>query len=282
MADSLKPPYLKKVGQRGNITIWVVDGTYVRTHIDEEFTNYGEHYGFKCIPKNEFWLDKEAHEDEQQFFIDHLLVEYRLCENGTSYDDALEEADKAERAERKKAGDVEKSAKGDNRPDPTKVHVKLWKELESGVSVPIVDGRLVRSVFDIDFTEGRGMSPRVQEFVPQNEVWIDALRDIRKRALASRFSQRFAFDRDRPALAWDAAQGLVERFGPQLLPLRGRGYDTRRYSHPRDRSAGARLLALPQERRRDGGIPPRRRCPAMSRRIGARRMRRRPRRSSRG
>ena len=171
MEKPIQPPYLKKVGQRGKITIWIVDGTYVRTHLDEEFTNYGEHYGFKCIPKNEFWLDKEAQEDEQQFFIDHLLVEYRLAEKGIPYDDALEKADKAEMAERKKAGDVEKLTKGGNLPDPIKVHVKLWKELESGVSVWIIDGRLVRSVFDIDFTEGG--HDHVYEFVPQNEVWID-------------------------------------------------------------------------------------------------------------
>jgi hypothetical protein len=171
MEKTIQPPYIKKVGQRGRITIWVVDGTYVRTHLDEEFTNYGEHYGFKCIPKEEFWLDKEAQEDEQQFFIDHLLVEYRLAEQGVPYDDALEKADSAEMKERKKAGDVEKLTKGGNLPDSTKVHVKLWKKLESGVSVWIVDGRLVRSVFDIDFTEGG--HDHVYEFVPQDEIWID-------------------------------------------------------------------------------------------------------------
>ena len=42
---------------------------------------------------------------------------------------------RAERAERKKAGDVEKLTKGGNLPDPTKVHVKLWKKLESGVNI---------------------------------------------------------------------------------------------------------------------------------------------------
>ena len=171
MEKPIHLPYMKKVGQRGKITIWIVDGTFVRTHLDEEFTNYGEHYGFKCIPKNEFWLDKEAHEDEQQFFIDHLLIEYRLAEKGIPYDEALEKADQAERAERKKAGDIENLTQGENLPDPTKVHEKLWKELESGVSVWIVNGRLVRSVFDIDFTEGG--HDHVYEFVPQNEVWID-------------------------------------------------------------------------------------------------------------
>jgi hypothetical protein len=68
---------------------------------------------------------------------------------------------------------------------------------------------------------GKFLSDRVYELA----VAPGALRDTRARSLASRFSQRFAFDRDRPALAWDAAQGIVERFGPQLLPLRGRGYD---------------------------------------------------------
>jgi len=147
-----KPPYLKKVGQRGKFVIWVVDGTYVRTHLDEEFTNFGQHFVFDCIPENEFWLDKEAKEDEQKFFVDHLLVEHSLMAKGVPYDDALEAADKAEMAERKKSGDVRKMTKGGNLPDPAKVHVRLWKKLTSGVSVWIVDARLVRSVFDIDFT----------------------------------------------------------------------------------------------------------------------------------
>jgi hypothetical protein len=60
MAEGLKPPYLKKIGQRGRMSIWMVDGTYVRTHIDEEFTNYGQHFAFPNIPEDEFWLDKEG------------------------------------------------------------------------------------------------------------------------------------------------------------------------------------------------------------------------------
>lgn len=52
-----------------------------------------------------------------------------------------------------------------------------------------------------------------------------ALRDGRGRPLAATFVRRFAYSLDRPALQWDAASGVVERLGPQLLPLRGRGYD---------------------------------------------------------
>jgi hypothetical protein len=167
-----KPPYLEKIDQRGNLAIWVVDGTYIRGHIDEEFTNFGQHYRYSYIPLDEFWLDKEAEHNEREFFIDHLLVEYRLMAKGMSYDDALVKGDAEERKERRRAGDVNRvTHNGQNLPDAKSVHERLWKKLEDGVSVWIVNGRLVRSVYNIDFTEGG--HDHVYEFVPENEVWID-------------------------------------------------------------------------------------------------------------
>ena len=171
MQDKRDPPYLEQVGKWGEITIWIVDGKYIRTHLDREFTNFGQHYVFDCIPENEFWLDNEAKHDEQKFFIDHLLVEHRLMAKGASYESAREVANKMEMAEREKAGDLHKLTKGGKLPEPKDVHVRLWKTLASGVSIWIVSGRLVRSVFNIDFTEGG--HDHVYEFVPENEVWID-------------------------------------------------------------------------------------------------------------
>src|SRR5262245_3655152 len=53
-----------------------------------------------------------------------------------------------------------------------------------------------------------------------------ALRDTRLRLLEGPvFVQRFAFAADKPSLKCDVRQGFVERFGPQFVPLRGRGYD---------------------------------------------------------
>jgi uncharacterized protein YfaS (alpha-2-macroglobulin family) len=52
-----------------------------------------------------------------------------------------------------------------------------------------------------------------------------AIKDIRGRALAGPADVRFFFPPAAPVLAWDAAQGVVERFGPQMVPLRGQGYD---------------------------------------------------------
>jgi uncharacterized protein YfaS (alpha-2-macroglobulin family) len=68
---------------------------------------------------------------------------------------------------------------------------------------------------------GKFLSDTVYELT----VAPGAMKDGHGRALAGAFSQRFAFTRDIPALQWDAGYGLAERFGAQLLPLRGRGYD---------------------------------------------------------
>lgn len=172
MPDSLKLPYLRKADSRGDIQVWIVDGSYVRGHIDEEFTNFGQHYRYPYIPANEFWIDQEAEHDEHVFFTDHLLVEHRLMAKGAPYGKALVAADTEERKERRRAGDVAAAThRGQQLPDGSAAHEHLWKKLENGISVWIVNGRFVRSVFDIDFTAGG--HDHVYEFVPTNEVWID-------------------------------------------------------------------------------------------------------------
>ena len=91
---------------------------------------------------------------------------------GMPYDKALEAADRVERKERRRAGDLKRMThRGKELPDGRDVHVRLWKKLESEIAVWIVNGRLVRSAFDIDFTAGG--HDYVYEFVPENEVWID-------------------------------------------------------------------------------------------------------------
>jgi hypothetical protein len=172
MSVKLKLPYLEKGDERGNLQVWVVDGSHIRGHIDEEFTNFGQHYRYPYIPLDELWIDREAGHDERQFFIDHLLVEHRLMAEGMPYEKALPKADLEERKERRRAGDIKDlTHHGQKLPDGKDVHERLWKKLESGVSVWVVNGRLVRSVFDIDFTAGG--HDYVYEFVPGNEVWID-------------------------------------------------------------------------------------------------------------
>ncbi|MFZ1641412.1 MAG: alpha-2-macroglobulin family protein [Candidatus Contendobacter sp.] len=52
------------------------------------------------------------------------------------------------------------------------------------------------------------------------------LRDRNDRSLSLKGDEtfRFAFAPEQPSLQWDAAQGVVERLGPQMAPLRGRGF----------------------------------------------------------
>lgn len=164
-------PYIKLLARRGKISIWLVDGAWVRTNIEQEWDNFGHHYSDSFIPENEVWLDQQAHPDEQQFFITHCLVERRLRARDVDEETARQKANEVEIEARRKAGDLKKVRPEGRLANPDDMHVRLWKQLTDGPAVWIVDGRLVRSVFDIEFTAGG--HDHVYEFIPQNQVWID-------------------------------------------------------------------------------------------------------------
>lgn len=159
--------YIKKIGQRGKILIYLVDGSKIRSKLDKEFTNFGQHFRFPFIPKYEFWLDKEAVPNERRFFIDHLLIEWQLMNNGSSYSEALEKADRKERSERRKASNFKKES---DKSLIKKIHCRKLKEINE-ISVWLVRGCLVRNFFDVEFTEGG--HDLVYKYVPKNEVWLD-------------------------------------------------------------------------------------------------------------
>jgi len=169
----MKKPYLKLIDCRGKIKIWRVDGQYVRTNINEEFSNFGHHYTCRHIPINEFWIDREQHRGEEHFFIDRMLVEYRLMAKGKSRNAALDAAGKVELQERKKSVLFKKLEKvrRDKKMLIDKVHKKLLKEYSKNVNVWVVNGELVRDLFYIDFTEGG--HAKVYSFVPEKEIWLD-------------------------------------------------------------------------------------------------------------
>jgi hypothetical protein len=206
MPETLKPPYLQKDEMRGDFQVWIVDGEYVRGRIDEEFTNFGHHYRYPYIPEKEFWIDKEAEHDERKFFIEHLLVEHGLMAGGMEYGDALTQADRVERRERRRSGDVRQVARqGKGLPAAGTVHERLWKKLENGVSIWVVNGRLVRSLFDIDFTAGG--HDHVYEFVPENEVWIDDAIDEKERRFVLLHELH---ERNRMAEGWPYSKAHLE------------------------------------------------------------------------
>ncbi len=167
----MKKPYIRKIDRIGLLTVWVVDGRYVRKNIDEEFTNFGQHYRFRFIPSREFWIDQEHGVGEQQFFIDHLLVEHRLMAGGMTYDKALEKADRVERGERLKSELVREVLRLPKKGIVENIHKSLLKKYSGTIQVWVVKGELVRSLYFLDFTEGG--HDRVYHFVPKKEVWLD-------------------------------------------------------------------------------------------------------------
>jgi len=167
----MQKPYIKKYGKIAHFTIWTVDGQYIRKNIDEEFTNFGQHYRFSFIPKDEFWIDHEYGPGEDQFYIDHLLVENRLMASGMSYDKALMRADQIEKKERSKSALIKRIASLDSKHLIDDIHKTLLRKYSKNVNVWIVRGELVRGLLFIDFTEGG--HDKVYPFVPEKEIWLD-------------------------------------------------------------------------------------------------------------
>jgi GTP-binding protein EngB required for normal cell division len=191
--SKLSLPYLKKWTEIHHFVVWIVDGEYIRDNIDEEFTNFGQHYRFKFIPKKEFWIDHERTEGEEQFFIDHLLVEHRLMAKKVSYEIALDKADKIERRERSRDKLLRKITPQNLY---RKIHQKQLKEYsQNKIKVWIVNGEIVRDLLNIDFTEGG--HDQVYHFILPKEIWLDddllpherkfiLLHEAHERALMSR------------------------------------------------------------------------------------------------
>jgi hypothetical protein len=170
---AVKKPYEKKIQTVGGFDVWAVDGKYIREKVDEEFTNFGQHFRFRFIPTHEFWIDREHAPGEEHFFVDHLLVENRLMAGGMIYDRAIEKADRAEQKERRKVDFIKKGRKSGRAKAAilAKVHKRLLKSYSRYLSVWVANGQIVRDEFFIDYTEGG--HDRVYKFIPPREVWLD-------------------------------------------------------------------------------------------------------------
>ena len=183
----LSKPYVSKVCEIRGFSVWVVDGFYIRSNIDEEFTNFGQHYRFGFIPKDELWVDKEYSNNEMEYYITHMLMENRLMaekikDNGTIekraikkiYDDAIEKADLKEIADRKKSEFYKKTIgekKLSVKETIGRIHRKLLRKYSKKIDVWVINGELVRDLFFVDFTEGG--HDKVYNFIPENEIWLD-------------------------------------------------------------------------------------------------------------
>src|SRR5260370_16053005 len=80
-----RPPCLQLLERRGPVSVWLVDGAYVRENIDEEFSNFGHHYSCSAIPQDEVWLEQGAVPAEQRFFPHQAAVEREVMAQGKGF-----------------------------------------------------------------------------------------------------------------------------------------------------------------------------------------------------
>ncbi len=171
----VKKPYIKKISEVAGFTVWLVNGYFIRRKIEKDFTNYAQHYQFKFIPKDEFWIDVESTKrKETEYYIQSMLLMNKLIKEGIPRKKAARIACEIEEAEREKSKRIKKieKEKKDEQKILKKIHKKLIKRVSGGkYKVWIVKGELVRALFYTDFTQGG--HEFVYDFVPKGEVWID-------------------------------------------------------------------------------------------------------------
>lgn len=76
--------------------IVLVDGTWVRNHLDSDFSQGGNGYRYKFVPRGEIWIDAEIDPVEWPFIELHECEEAELMKRGHSYSRAHDRAKKIE------------------------------------------------------------------------------------------------------------------------------------------------------------------------------------------
>lgn len=161
-------PWISKIEEIGPISIWLVDGAWIRKYDQKEFTNFAQwrHPLFKdIIPENEFWIDQGAGPEEHTFFIEHMLYENHLQSRGMAFKKAEVEAIRVEERERHRGAKITERKLYNFSPE------RALLQKVGDVEVYIVDGKMVRDYIDTRFCHGG--HDLVYEYIPDKHVWID-------------------------------------------------------------------------------------------------------------
>src|SRR3990167_4237769 len=169
--------YIKKIKSINGYDIWLVNGSYIRKNINENFVEYDHHLNHSFVPKNELWIDEETNPDEWRFFTDHMFTEPNLVKKtGKDIKEVAEEADVLEKQERET--ELKKKhlykLKNNHKELLDKVRKKFLEEYgNDNVKIWLVDGKMVRNFFFVEYAEGG--HDKVYDFIPENEIWIDEI-----------------------------------------------------------------------------------------------------------
>lgn len=70
------------------LSIFLVDGTFVRNTFDSDFDQGGNGYAYSWIPKSQIWIARETPGIELPFVVFHECLEVEHMKKGLSYDKA--------------------------------------------------------------------------------------------------------------------------------------------------------------------------------------------------
>jgi hypothetical protein len=138
----------------------------------EEFTNFAIHDDFpELIPEREIWISEEVPEDEARLFAYNAAKRYDLLADGYDQDYAYDEGLKYEKALREKK-DLAATDRDFSDISSQDIYLREYGKIyNDGLTVWIVDGNLVRDLFDTQFVEGG--NGYALPWVPKDEIWID-------------------------------------------------------------------------------------------------------------
>ncbi len=94
---------LEQIMQLGSVSVWKVNGKFIRDWIFIDFTEGGNTEAYPWMPPNEIWIDNSMYvpEDESQYTLLHELTEFNLMrQQGWNYAKAHDEACVTERKAR--------------------------------------------------------------------------------------------------------------------------------------------------------------------------------------
>lgn len=206
--------YLKKIDKIGDYEVWLVNGSYVRKVVNENFVEYDHHFNHNFIPQNEFWIDEQTNHNEWKFFIERMFMEQGLIRTGESNKEASERGavlEKKERKEELKKEHLDGLTKNRNEL-LTKIEKKILSKYEGKVKIWLVDGKMIRDFLLVDFAAGG--HDKVYAFIPKDEIWIDEvlhLNEIKFIVLHELSERRFMSEGDKYSEAHKRAT-LIEDY----------------------------------------------------------------------
>lgn len=173
MHTKTHPAHVKHIDTVGPFAVWLVDGEYIRKELNENFVKFDHHAHFSFIPTHELWIDQETNFQEHALFTNHFLAERALLDSGVTESQAHEAANTLEHYARLKTFAAEFAQfKRDKKALLARIKkMPLPEYSNEAVTTWIIDGKLVRDFFLIEYAEGG--HDRVYTFVPPGEIWIE-------------------------------------------------------------------------------------------------------------